>query len=53
MPVIDIDGKKVFVPEGTSDPESAARRTLRSVSGGESFLGEVGRGIGAGLVVRS
>ena len=50
MPVIDIDGKKVFVPEGTSDPESAARRTLRSVSGGESFLGEVGRGIGAGLV---
>jgi hypothetical protein len=50
MPVIDIDGKKVFVPEGTSDPESAARRTLKSVSGGESFLGEVGRGIGAGLV---
>ena len=50
MPVIDIDGKKVFVPEGTSDPESAARKTLRSVSGGESFLGEVGRGIGAGLV---
>ena len=50
MPVIDIDGKKVFVPEGTSDPEAAARKTLRSVSGGESFLGEVGRGIGAGLV---
>ena len=50
MPVIDIDGKKVFVPEGTSDPESAARKTLKSVSGGESFLGEVGRGIGAGLV---
>ena len=50
MPVINVDGKNVFVPEGTPNPESAARKTLRSVSSGESFLGEVGRGIGAGLV---
>ena len=50
MPIINIDGKEVFVPQGTPNPEAAARKALRSVSSGDSFLGEVGRGIGAGLV---
>ena len=50
MPIINIDGKEVFVPQGTPNPEAVARKALRSGSSGDSFLGEVGRGIGAGLV---
>lgn len=49
MPIIKIDGKEVFVPQGTPNPEATARRALKS-SSGDSFLGEVGRGVGAGLV---
>ena len=36
--------------QGTPNPEAVARKALRSGSSGDSFLGEVGRGIGAGLV---
>ena len=50
MPIIDIDGVRVFVEEGTPNPEAAAKRKLKSRKSGDSFLGEVGRGIGAGLV---
>jgi len=50
MPVINVDGVRVFVEEGSPNPEATAKRKLKSIQGGDSFLGEVGRGIGAGLV---
>ncbi|BCV01699.1 MAG: hypothetical protein CM15mV44_0910 [uncultured marine virus] len=30
MPIIDIDGVRVFVEEGTPNPEAAAKRKLKS-----------------------
>ena len=50
MPVINVDGVRVFVEEGSPNPEATAKRKLKSMQSGDSFLGEVGRGIGAGLV---
>mgnify|MGYP001181741710 CR=1 FL=1 len=50
MPIINVDGVRVFVEEGSPNPEATAKRKLKSIQGGDSFLGEVGRGIGAGLV---
>ena len=50
MPIVNVDGKNVFIEEGTPNPEAAARRKLKKLAGGESFLGDIGRGIGAGLV---
>ena len=42
--------KRFLFHRGTPNPEAVARKALRSGSSGDSFLGEVGRGIGAGLV---
>ena len=50
MPVINVDGVRVFVEEGSPNPEATAKRKLKSMQSGDNFLGEVGRGIGAGLV---
>ena len=46
MPIVNVDGKNVFIEEGTPNPEAAARRKLKKLAGGESFLGDIGRGIG-------
>ena len=50
MPVVEVDGLKVFVKEGTQNPEEAAREKVRRGSRRASTLGDVGRGIAAGLV---
>jgi|TARA_S200002703_G_scaffold8532_2_gene8628 hypothetical protein len=50
MPTVEIDGRKVFVPEGVDNPEKVARDTLKKRTTRPSTLGDVGRGIAAGLV---
>jgi hypothetical protein len=50
VPVVEVDGLKVFVKEGTQNPEEAAREKVRRGSRRASTLGDVGRGIAAGLV---